>query len=54
MLFLIFLSIEDNMLVAESQVQYLEVQSNSQSENELLLISFQGPVQLIRSGYVML
>lgn len=54
MFFLTFLSIEDNMLIAESQVQYLAVQSNSQSENELLLIGFQGPVQLIRSGYVML
>lgn len=42
------------MLIAECQVQYLKVQSNSRSENRLLLIGFQDPIQLIRSGYVML
>jgi len=47
------LSTEDDMLTAECQVQCLVVQSDGHSERELLLlINFQGPTQLIRSGYV--
>ncbi|XP_010147857.1 PREDICTED: protein FAM149A, partial [Eurypyga helias] len=43
--------IEDDMLTAEYRVQCLVVHSNGHSEKELLLLlSFQGPTQLIHSG----